>query len=324
MQKNLRAARTIGLAAAMVAASMSAGHAQGWQPTEEVEIVTHVGTTSSTWTNADMIARVINELKLFPHGVTVTIMDGARGAKARTYVGKTNAGNPHKLQMLVPTQIANPILARSEIDRSLFRGVAFLLITPKAITVNADSPYNTLDDLIEAARKNPAKVIHGGGDLGSTSSMVSRIMEEYFDIDVTYTPFDDQGVIQLLGGHIDYIFAQPELVGKFVKSGRMRMLASSQKLGEFPDVPTLAELGHTFEVLDSYRGLWTSKDVPDEAVAFYVDALEKVVASEQFKEYMVQNSMAPHWVTGDDLDKALEREIEVFTKVATEMNLIEK
>jgi tripartite-type tricarboxylate transporter receptor subunit TctC len=64
--------------------------------------------------------------------------------------------------------------------------------------------------------------------------------------------------------------------------------------------------------------------VPDEAVAFYVDALEKVVASEQFKEYMVQNSMAPHWVTGDDLDKALEREIEVFTKVATEMNLIEK
>jgi tripartite-type tricarboxylate transporter receptor subunit TctC len=64
--------------------------------------------------------------------------------------------------------------------------------------------------------------------------------------------------------------------------------------------------------------------VPDEAVAFYVDALQKVVASEPFKEYMMQNSMAPHWVTGEDLEKTLDNEIEVFTKVATEMNLIEK
>ena len=89
------------------------------------------------------------------------------------------------------------------------RFMAMMLITPKAITVNADSPYKTLDDLLNAAKANPGKIIHGGGDLGSTSSMVSKIIEDYFKIDVTYTPFEDQGVVQLLGGHIDYIFAQP-------------------------------------------------------------------------------------------------------------------
>jgi putative tricarboxylic transport membrane protein len=322
MTRTYDAIRALAVAASMVAASVATGHAQGWVPTEEVEIVTHTGTTSSTWTNADAIAKVINELDLFPEGVTVTIVDGAQGAKARTYVGKDNAGNPHKLQMMVPTQIQNPILARSDVDRKLFRGVAMLLITPKAITVNADSPYKTLDDLLNAAKANPGKIIHGGGDLGSTSSMVSKIIEDYFKIDVTYTPFEDQGVVQLLGGHIDYIFAQPEITSKFVKAGKMRYLASSQKLEEYPDVPTLAELGHNFEVFDSYRGVWTSKDVPDEAVAFYVDALQKVYESDAFKEYMKKNSMSPQWVTGPDLEARLDKEVENFTAVATEMDLI--
>jgi putative tricarboxylic transport membrane protein len=322
MTRTYDAIRALAVAASMVAASVATGHAQGWVPTEEVEIVTHTGTTSSTWTNADAIAKVINELDLFPEGVTVTIVDGAQGAKARTYVGKDNAGNPHKLQMMVPTQIQNPILARSDVDRKLFRGVAMLLITPKAITVNADSPYKTFDDLLNAAKANPGKIIHGGGDLGSTSSMVSKIMEDYFKIDVTYTPFEDQGVVQLLGGHIDYIFAQPEITSKFVKAGKMRYLASSQKLEEYPDVPTLAELGHNFEVFDSYRGIWTSKDVPDEAVAFYVDALQKVYESDTFKAYMKQNSMSPQWVTGPELEARLDKEVESFTAVATEMGLI--
>jgi tripartite-type tricarboxylate transporter receptor subunit TctC len=324
MQKTLRAAGAIGFAAVLVAASTAVGWAQEWQPTEEVEIVTHVGTTSSTWANADAIAKVINAKNLFPKGVTVKIIEGARGAKARAYVAKEHAGDPHVLQMLVPTQINNPILARSDIDRSLFRGVALLVVTPKAITVNADSPYETFDDLIAAARARPGELIHGGGSLGSTSSMVSRIMEDYFDIDVTYTPFDDQGVIQLLGGHVDYIFAQPELVGKFVKSGNMRFLAASQKLAEYPDVPTLAELGHDFEVLDSYRGIWTSKDVPDEAIGFYVRALEQVFNSEEYQDFVKRNSITTDWVAGAELEDQLDTKVEVFKKIAGEMGLIGK
>jgi putative tricarboxylic transport membrane protein len=322
MKYNYHALKAAGIAAALVVASTSSGFGQGWQPTKEVEFIVHAS-PSSTHENAEQIAKLINEQKLFPHGVTVKVVDGARGAKARTYVAKTHAGDPHVIQMLVPTQINNPILARSEVDRSQFRGIAILVITPKAITVNADSPYQTLDDLIEAARQSPGRIVHGGGDLGSTSSMVSRIMEDYFDIDVTYTPFEDQGVVPILGGHIDYIFAQPELVGKFVKAGRMRFLASSQKLDDYPDVPTLAELGHNFEVLDSYRGVWTSKDVPDEAVAFYIDVLEKVMATDEYQQYIVRNSMQRNWIAGADLDKQLDNEVAVFKKIAEEMNLIE-
>jgi len=149
-------------------------------------------------------------------------------------------------------------------------------------------------------------------------------MEDYFDIDVTYTPFDDQGVIQLLGNHIDYVFAQPENVGKFVDAGRMRFLACSQKLNDYADVPSLKELGYDFEVLDSYRGLWTSKDVPDEAVAFYVDALQQVMASDEMAEFIKSNSMTRNWMVGEELDKDLDRKVATFKKVAEEMDLLDK
>jgi hypothetical protein len=57
MRMNCRAIRTFGIAATVIAASTATVSAQGWQPTEEVEIVTHVGNTSSTWANADEVAK---------------------------------------------------------------------------------------------------------------------------------------------------------------------------------------------------------------------------------------------------------------------------
>lgn len=315
--------RILAFALSLAAAPLAA-EAQGWQPTQEVEIVVQSGTTSSVWTNADLFSRIINEQKLFPNGATVRIVEGARGAKARTYVAKDHAGDPHVLQMLAPTQIQIPIVAQSEVNRSLFRGIAMLLVSPKLITVNADSPYKTFDDLINAAKEKPGKIVFAGGDPGSTASLVADVMEKYFKIDLTYTPFEDQGIVELLGGHVDFIFDQPEITSKFVKAGKMRYLAASQKLESFPDVPTLAELGHNFEAFDSYRGVWTSKDVPDDAVAFYVDAFQKIYESDTFKKFMVENSMNPQWIAGAELDKRLDAEVESFTKIATEMGIIKK
>lgn len=103
----------------------------------------------------------------------------------------------------------------------------------------------------------------------------------------------------------------------------MRFLASSQKLDEFPDVPTLAELGYDFEVFDSYRGVWTSKDVPDEAVDYYIDVLEQVFATDEFQDFIVKNSMQKNWIAGDDLDKRLDAEVAAFKDIAEKMNLIE-
>ena len=95
MMRSYRALTTAGLAAAFVAASTMTGFA--WEPTKEVEFIVHAS-PSSTHENAEEIAKIINEQNLFPYGVTVKVIDGARGAKARTYVAKTHAGDPNVIR----------------------------------------------------------------------------------------------------------------------------------------------------------------------------------------------------------------------------------
>jgi len=89
-------------------------------------------------------------------------------------------------------------------------------------------------------------------------------------------------------------------------------------------VPTLAELGHDFEVFDSYRGIWTSKDVPDEAVGYYIGVLEQVVASNDYRDFVEKNSIVVDWIVGDELEEELDAKVELFRKIAEEMNLVDK
>lgn len=299
-----------------------AGAAEAWEPTEEVQIVAHAGTNSSTWAFANAVAKAIRDNELFPHGVNVQIVEGARGGKARAFVSGDHEGDPHYLQILTPSQINNPILVESPVNYERFRGVAMLLVSPKVLTVNADSPYQTMEDLIEDAKQRPAEILQGGGQIGATASLTNRILEDDFDIDLTYTPFEDQGVLQLVGGHVDFIIEQPEQVAKFVESDDLRIIAASDKLSEYPDVPTFEEAGYDFLVLNSYRGFWTSDDVSDEAVEYYINVFDQVRETESFKDYMAANQMTELWITGADLDAFLEEQHDAYFRLDTEMGLI--
>ncbi len=311
-----------GAVAVLAAGFGLASEAEAWEPTEEVQIIAHAGTNSSTWAFANAVSKAIREGNLVPHGVNVQIVQGARGGKARSFVSGDKAGNPHFIQVLTPSQINNPILVESPVNYERFRGIAMMLVSPKVLTVNASSPYNSMKDLMDAARAKPGELIQGGGQIGATASLTNRILEDDFGIDLIYTPFDDQGVLQLVGGHVDFLIEQPEQVARFVKSGDLRIIAASNKLGQYPEVPTFQEEGYDFLVLNSYRGFWTSKDVPTEAVDYYISVMEKVRESDSFKEYMAANQMTELWITGDDLNARLGQEHEAYFKLDTEMGLI--
>lgn len=98
--------------------------------------ITHVGTESSTWAFANKVSEIMRAENLAPHGVTIRVIEGARGAKARAYVGIDHKGDPHKLQVLVPSQINNAILAQSEVNKDLFQGVAMMMSATPSSTAS--------------------------------------------------------------------------------------------------------------------------------------------------------------------------------------------
>lgn len=292
-----------------------------WTPSKEIQIISHAKETSSTYAFARAVMKAIEDEKLLPNGVSVKIVGGARGGKARNYVLNTNA-DPHVLQVLTPSQINNVILTKQEVGYKNAKGIAALAVTPLLMTVNSQSEYKSLDDVINKAKSNPGKVVQAGGAFGQVASLVGKMISDEKSVNITYAPFDDEGVLQLLGGHVDFILENPGQVFKFVDAGKMRLLASSVKLDSKPDVPTFKEAGYNGVILAQYRGLWFSDKNTEAQRNFYIDLMKKVSETKSFKEYISKNNMTPMWEAGSSLDKMLEDEHNAYFKLSTELNLI--
>ncbi len=310
----------VGVASMAILASAAAEAA--WKPSKKLEILTHVRTTSSTYRFAKAVQKAMRPM--LKNGVKVLSIRGARGDRARRHLSIKNKANNHMMQVITPSQVNNPILAKQKSRPWHFTPLALLVVSPNLMTVNSKSPYKTMKDVMDKACANPGKVIHGGGDFGNVASLNSILLQRKIKCKWTYTPFDDQGVIKLLGGHIDFIMENPAQVLKFVKAGKMRIIAASEKLGEFPKVPTYNETGYGFPVLKQYRGLWMGKEVKPAAVKYWMGVIDKVRQDKSFKQYVQKNNLTAVFVKRKELEDMLKTEFNNYMKLGTELNLIGK
>ncbi len=295
-----------------------------WEPSKEVELIAHVKTSSSTYAFASAVFNEIKAQDLLKKGVKLRSVRGARGGKARKYVGITNKGDPHVLQVLTPSQINNPILSQSDVDLRLFKPVAIMVITPLTLAVPANSPYKSMKDIIDDIKARPGKVIHGGGAFGNVASLVGELWAREAGVKMPYAAFEKQGMLELLGGHIAFGMHNPAQVNQYVKAGKLKLIAASQKLGNYPEVKTFKESGFNFKYLRQYRGWWTSKDVSDDAVKYYTDLMTKVRNGKGFKDYISKNNLTSTWIVGAELDQMLKNEYANYLKLDTELGLIKK
>ncbi len=311
-------------AASLTVFVLASASASAWKPSKEVELIAHEKTSTSTYGFASAVLAAIKEDKLLPKGVKLRSISGVREGTARAFVGVKNKGNPHMVQVLSPSQINNPILSKSKVDYKLFRGVAIMVVAPLNLTVPSKSPYKSMKDIVADAKKHPGKVIHGGGAYGNVASLVGEMWARKAGFKQTYVAYKRQGMLELLGGHIAYGMHNPVQIDKFVKAGKLRIIAASKKLGTYPKVPTFKESGYNFPVLEQYRGWWLSRGVPDDVINFYISIMNKVRKSAIFKKYEKKYNMTSTWVTGKTLDRMLAEEYKSYYKLDTELKLIGK
>ena len=293
-----------------------------WTPTKELVIITHVKSTSSTYLFARAYADAL--AKVVPTGAKVESVRGARGDRARREIRIKNADNPYMMQVITPSQVNNPILAEQKSRPWMFTPIALIVVSPNLFAVNAESPYRTMKDVMDKACANPGKVIHGGGDFGNVASLNSILLQRKIGCKITYTPFQSQGITELLGGHIDFVTENPAQLLQYVEAGKVRILAASEKLGQYPNVPTYEQAGYGFPVLKQYRGLWMGKDVDPEAVKYWISIVDKVVSQPSFQEYVKKNNLTQLDVKGKAVGDVLKQDYENYLKLDTELNLIGK
>jgi putative tricarboxylic transport membrane protein len=267
------------------------------------------------------------ELKLLSSPMRVTYQPGGIGAVAYNSIVAQRPDDGNVIVAFSGGSLLN--LAQGKFGRygeDDVRWIAAEGIDYGMVAVRADSPYQTLNDLVDALKKDPTVVVFGaGGTVGSQDWMKSALIAKAAGIDykaMRYVAFEGGGEAQtaLLGGYIQAYSGDISEVQGMLASGKLRVLAvmSDERLpAPFDAVPTAREQG--FDVSwPILRGFYTGPDVSDADYEWWVSSFRKMMDDKRFNKMRRDIGMFPFAMTGAELDAEIKARMAVYRNLAEE------
>src|SRR4051812_49106810 len=213
--------------------------------------------------------------------LVVTHKPGAAGAVGTNFVAKSKADGYTLLLANKGGLISTPLTMKDAgYTMADFVPICLLTRSPSIFYVRDDSPYKSLKDYIEAARKKPLNYATYGALSLSHLSML--LVEKASGFEATHIPYAGaaESNLALLGGHVDMAIGTSS--ASLVGPGKLRALAVSadKRWDLYPNVPTLKELGFPVVKGDPFGAmfsLWAPKGTPKETIATIYRAFKRVV-----------------------------------------------
>ncbi|RUT34681.1 tripartite tricarboxylate transporter substrate binding protein [Arsenicitalea aurantiaca] len=312
------------LAAIAVAAVSGTAIAQDF-PTRPIQLVVPFGQGGAT----DQVARMIVPALEEELGQPVVIINqpGAGGA-----VGLANlaVARPDGYTIAVgsdSTLGARPIMDSSSYTADSFEMIATLVDIPSGIAVRADSPYETLDDLVEALRTEP--LTWSGSGIGSGPHLAAAVFLGQNDLQNTYvnSSSGQEAMVKLLSGEIEFLSGGgSNFPPMFDENGnsdiRVLGLAAEERWEYMPDVPTYREQGYDY-LRSQWFGLVAPAGTPEVAVTKITQAVEKALADPEFQERLASFYFAPYYLNPEEMRAQVAAEAEEFRPILEEVGLAE-
>jgi putative tricarboxylic transport membrane protein len=189
--------------------------------------------------------------------------------------------------------------------------IARLFADTMILVVPANSPVQSLKDLIDKLKANPGSVSWGGGSRGSIDHIMVGLIAKEVGVDptkVNYVAFAGGGEAKsaILGGHVTVGVAGVSEFAADVEAGRMRALGISSSF-KLRNLPTLKEQGVNVEIYN-WRGVYGAPGITAEQRKTLIDAVVKGTEHASWKEALRKNDWGPFLLTGDDFGKYVDAE----------------
>ncbi|WP_299867380.1 tripartite tricarboxylate transporter substrate binding protein [uncultured Hoeflea sp.] len=196
--------------------------------------------------------------------------------------------------------------------------------TPDAVVVTADSPYQTLADLVEDAKANPASVTMSGSGKATANHLAQIRFDKMAGIQTTYVPFKGTGASTTanLGKQVKAQWGYTTVGAAQGDAVRLLAVAMEERHPLFPDVPTFKELGYDM-VGGAYRGMAVPKDTPAETVKALSDAFGEINADEAFRKQMLDGGFALLDIDAAGMADFMKARSDEYLQAAKEAGLIE-
>ncbi|PRY72211.1 Bug family tripartite tricarboxylate transporter substrate binding protein [Halomonas ventosae] len=292
------------LAMTAVAAVGLAGGAHAEYPEEDITYIIPFDPGGES----DVTARFQEPILEEELGVSVNVTHRPGGGGAVAWSEFQNSAEPDGYEIIgvnIPHIIGQPIQRNNAgYETDNWRIVTFFHSTPNALIVHNDSPYDTLEDLVEDAKENPEAITLGGSGTYSANHLDMLRFEKEAGIDLTYIPFSGTGPLKgaLEGGHVAGIFNYTMLGTEMADSVKVLAVASEERVKALPDAPTFKEQGYDI-VGGAYRGVAVPKGTPDEVVetleAAFAEANRQIAEKQEPLGFVMED------ITGDEIDEVI-------------------
>lgn len=313
----------VGLAAIVFGWGFStAGTGLAWEPTKPVEVVVHTGAGGGSDVFARHLAELIEREKLLPQRMVVSNRSGGSGAVAMAYMAGKK-GEDHTIGYYTPTWWVTPLI-RKEAKYTIqdLTPIAGLIDDPLVAVVRADSPYKTMKDFVEEARKNPGKLKQSGGSVTAITALYRVLIQKATGAKWDHISFPGGGerLANLLGGHTHIQLNPPQVFAEHVRAGTLRIIATftQKRLPDFPDVPTIREQGIEIPLLIQSRGVLGVPGMSPDAVKYWENLYSRLVKTPSWQKYLKENQIVDDFVPSRELGKFWDEQTNLMRTVLPE------
>ena len=259
----------------------------------------------------DAVARIIGALLEKDLGQPVNVVNrtGGNGVVGHSAIS-TAAADGYTLGMITVEISMMHWAGLTQMTPADFTPLSLMNIDPAAVTVRADSPYKTLDDLVKAIKANPGKFKASGTGQGGIWHLALAGMLKDLKVDVSAAPWVPSNgaapaMNDLAAGGIEFVTCSLPESRALIDAGKARPLTimATQPSALYPQVPTLKAITGSDWAIGAWRGIAGPKGLPADVQAKLGAALKKIYDSKDYQTFMAGRGLGMIYADGKGFEQ---------------------
>jgi tripartite-type tricarboxylate transporter receptor subunit TctC len=181
---------------------------------------------------------------------------------------------------------------------------------PLTVPVLAESPWKTFQELMTYMKQNPGKIRGSSSGVGSVGHFNFEVIRVETGNAINMIPYKgaSPAMVALLGGHVDTSTLSLSLIAPHVQAGKLRILLISQKTPDYPNVPTLKQLGYQQDIMSVRFAFYVPAGLPDSVKKVLVPAIRTAIRAPDVMKAIQNMGAIEDFVPGDQFKKMMAEE----------------
>jgi hypothetical protein len=301
-------------------------HAQSDYPKKPITIIVPYAVGGG----ADQVARFIGQQLSLRIKQTVIIENRGGGSNTigMNFVAKASADG-YTLGLATPTFLMTPAIIKNHPYDPIgdFTGVALFADAPLVLAVNPKLPVKTIKDLVDYGKAHPNQLNWASGGTASTQGLAGLLFGMTAGIETTQVQYkgSSQGLNDLLGGSVQFMFNPMPSIIQHERSGKLRILgvAGTEKMTKYPEFALISDTLPGFHA-SGWFGFVAPKGTPTAVLDMLNKEIQDIVKDPANRIRMVEEGLEPRMMSRDVFNKNMHNEFIRYQKILSTQNIIKE